>query len=57
MYSKQIGSNSPTLIVILIDQSDSMKDPYADSTKASFAALAVNKTIAEIIDNCLEGLV
>jgi uncharacterized protein YegL len=55
MYSKLIGSNSPGLLVILVDQSQSMADPYADKNKAEFAALAVNRTIYEILESCMSG--
>ncbi|MFB2876639.1 vWA domain-containing protein [Floridanema aerugineum] len=39
----------------MIDQSTSMSDKYANSTKAEFAALAVNRIIAEIIEACAVG--
>lgn len=55
MYSKLIGSNSPGLFIILVDQSQSMADPYADQNKAEFAALAVNRTIYEILESCMAG--
>ena len=55
MYSKLIGSNSPGLFIILVDQSESMADPYADKNKAEFAALAVNRTIYEILESCMAG--
>ena len=55
MYSKLIGTNSPGLLIILVDQSDSMNDKYADTNKANFAALAVNRTIYEILANCQAG--
>src|SRR5687768_3980489 len=55
MYSKLIGTNNPGLFIILVDQSGSMSDSYADSTKANFAALAVNRTIYEILASCMAG--
>jgi hypothetical protein len=55
MYQEQLSSSKPGLIVIMIDQSGSMVDPYAGSTKAKFAALAVNRVIAEIITACTVG--
>jgi len=60
MYSKQISSTSPGLFVILVDQSDSMGDPYEARDKEStykdeFAALAVNRTISEILESCQDG--
>ncbi|MFM6022042.1 MAG: hypothetical protein ACKPER_03810, partial [Dolichospermum sp.] len=39
----------------MIDQSGSMGDSYDNSTKAKFAALAVNRVIAEIITACTAG--
>lgn len=39
----------------MIDQSGSMSDPYGGSTKANFAASAVNRVIAEIITACTVG--
>jgi hypothetical protein len=55
MYSKQVGSNSPGLFVILVDQSESMRDDYVGKKKAEFAALAVNRTIYEILESCMSG--
>ena len=55
MYSELLSSSKPGLIVIMIDQSGSMSDPYTNTTKASFAALAVNRVIAEIITACTVG--
>src|SRR5438132_3369622 len=55
MYSKLIGSNSPGLFIILVDQSESMADTYADKNKAEFAALAVNRIIYEILESCMAG--
>ncbi len=55
MYQEQLSSSKPGLIVIMIDQSGSMADPYANSNKAEFAALAVNKVIGEIITACSSG--
>lgn len=55
MYSEILSTSKPGLIVILIDQSGSMSDPYENSTKADFAALAVNRVIAEIITACTTG--
>jgi von Willebrand factor type A domain len=55
MYQEQLSASKPGLIIILIDQSGSMLDSYAGSTKAEFATLAVNKTIDEIIKSCSVG--
>jgi hypothetical protein len=55
MYSQLIGSNHPGLFIILIDQSDSMSDNYANANKAIFAARAVNRTIYEILESCTAG--
>ena len=40
MYQKLIGTSSPGLFVILVDQSGSMVERYDNSTRAEFAALA-----------------
>lgn len=55
MYSSQLSSATPGLIIIMIDQSGSMSDAYSGSTKAKFAALAVNRVIGEIISSCSVG--
>lgn len=55
MYQKLIGTSSPGLFVILVDQSGSMVERYDNSTRAEFAALAVNRTIYEIIASCRKG--
>ena len=55
MYSKLIGATSPGLIIILVDQSGSMGASYGSSTRAEFAALAVNRTIYEIVASCRKG--
>ncbi|MBE7433154.1 MAG: VWA domain-containing protein [Anaerolineales bacterium] len=44
-----MSSKRPGLILILVDQSGSMGDPYEGETKATFAAKAVNRVIYEII--------
>jgi hypothetical protein len=55
-YTKQISSASPGLIIVLIDQSGSMADPYtSDRSKADFAALAVNRVVHEVINSCVSG--
>src|SRR5689334_3993010 len=56
MYQKlPIGTHQPGLIVILIDQSQSMDSPYEGTTKQDFAALAVNACIYEIMNACKSG--
>lgn len=55
MYEQQLSTINPGLILILLDQSSSMRVDYADSTKADFAALAVNRVIGEIIQACTAG--
>lgn len=55
MYSKLIAASSPGLFIILVDQSGSMDGSYGDTNKAQFAALAVNRTIYEIISSCRKG--
>jgi hypothetical protein len=58
MYSKMLSRLEPGLIVILLDQSGSMSDPFqGGKSKAEFAALAVNKIISEIIELCTSGTV
>lgn len=63
-----ISQRNPGLILVLIDQSESMGDAYYEGfTKAEFAARAVNKCIYEIIatntagetvkDRCLLGVI
>jgi uncharacterized protein YegL len=49
MYSKLISTANPGLFVILVDQSSSMEDQYANSTKANYAALQVNQCIYAIL--------
>ena len=55
MYQELLSSSKPGLIIIMIDQSGSMGEAYGNSTKANFAALAVNRVIAEIITACTAG--
>ena len=55
MYSELLSSSKPGLIIVMIDQSTSMADSYDNSTKADFAALAVNRVIAEVITACTAG--
>ena len=55
MYSELLSSSNPGLVIIMIDQSGSMSDQYANSTKAKFAALAVNRVLAEIVEACAVG--
>lgn len=57
MYQKlPIGTHQPGLVVILIDQSTSMADPYEGNVpKHEFAALAVNRCIYEIMNSCRAG--
>lgn len=56
MYSESLSTSNPGLILIMIDQSKSMSDSYdANSSKKDFAALAVNRVIAEVITACTVG--
>jgi uncharacterized protein YegL len=52
-----IGMNQPGLIVVLIDQSASMANPYGGGgmSKKEFAALAVNRCIYAIMNACKAG--
>ncbi|MBE2270421.1 MAG: VWA domain-containing protein [Anaerolinea sp.] len=54
-HQKMIGTENPGLIVLLIDQSSSMKDAYGDSSKAQIAADAVNSLIYEIQEASYAG--
>ncbi len=66
-YTQKINSKNPGLILILLDQSYSMRDPYASSKKKDVAADAVNQVIyevrkasqegSEIIDRCYLGVI
>jgi uncharacterized protein YegL len=51
-----LQTNQPGLLVILIDQSISMTNPYAGTKKHEFAARAVNRCIYEIIAACKDGV-
>jgi uncharacterized protein YegL len=56
MYEKlPIGTHQPGLVLILIDQSQSMTNPYGRTSKKDFAALAVNRCIYEIMNACQAG--
>lgn len=54
-YTQMISRSDPGLIMIMIDQSYSMTDPYGGQTKAKVAALAVNRVINEIVAACQSG--
>ena len=55
-YSKiPIGTLNPGCIVILVDQSWSMSEPFGDGTKAEQATQAVNCVIQEIAFACRTG--
>ena len=52
-YQKLVGTPSPGLFFILIDQSGSMSAPMAEGkSRAEWAALAVNRCIMEIVKRC-----
>lgn len=55
MYQEKLSSSKPGLIIFMIDQSSSMLDEYANSTKAKVATLAINRAINEIIFACANG--
>lgn len=56
MYSKQLSSAEPGLIIIMVDQSGSMSDKYdGNQNKAEFAALSINRVIENIIAKCSSG--
>lgn len=50
-----IGTPNPGCIVILVDQSWSMSEPFGDGTKADRATQAVNRVIEEIVLACRRG--
>jgi hypothetical protein len=55
MYSAQITRSNPTCIVLLIDQSGSMSDPFSNDAvmkKADFVAEVVNHTIHDLVIRC-----
>ena len=55
MYSAQITRANPTCIILLIDQSASMSDPFSgDSSKkkADFVAEVVNHTLHDLVIRC-----
>jgi hypothetical protein len=55
MYSAQITRANPTCIVLLIDQSGSMSDPFSGDTvtkKADFVAEVVNHTLHDLVIRC-----
>ena len=56
-YEKQIGSDNPGCIIILVDQSLSMTDPYGNGTeeKQHVATRAVNRVIDELVTSCTDG--
>ena len=57
MYSNvPIGTSNPGCIVILVDQSWSMSEPFGDDgTKAERAAVAVNRVLEELVLACRSG--
>lgn len=55
MYSAQISRAHPTCIVLLIDQSGSMSDPFSNHAvmkKSDFVAEVVNHTIHDLVIRC-----
>jgi hypothetical protein len=56
-YSKlPIGQANPGLIIILVDQSYSMNEPYdKGKSRAEYAASAVNRTLYNILLKCSAG--
>lgn len=52
---KQWSSATPGLLIILLDQSGSMLSDYEGTTRTSFASLAVNKVIDNIIQKNFDG--
>ena len=55
MYSAQITRANPTCIILLIDQSGSMSDPFSGDSarkKCDFVAEAVNHTLHDLVIRC-----
>jgi hypothetical protein len=55
MYSAQITRAKPTCIILLIDQSGSMNDPFsgdANTRKSDFVAEVVNHTLHDLVIRC-----
>ena len=55
MYSAQITRANPTCIILLIDQSGSMSDPFSGDSarkKADFVAEVVNHTLHDLVIRC-----
>jgi hypothetical protein len=55
MYSAQITRANPTCIILLIDQSGSMSDPFSGNSarkKSDFVAEAVNHTLHDLVIRC-----
>jgi hypothetical protein len=55
MYSAQITRTNPTCIVLLLDQSGSMADPFSGESgvrKADYVANVVNHTLHDIVIRC-----
>lgn len=50
-----IGTSNPGCIVILVDQSWSMSEPFNDGTKSERAALAVNRVLEDLVLACRRG--
>ena len=55
MYSAQITRTNPTCIILLLDQSGSMADPFSGDAamrKADFVADVVNHTLHDLVIRC-----
>ena len=52
---KQWSSATPGLLIILLDQSGSMTEPYEGTSRTKFATSAVNKVIDNIIQKNFDG--
>ena len=55
MYSAQITRANPTCIILLIDQSGSMADPFSGDSarkKSDFVAEVVNHTLHDLVIRC-----
>src|SRR4051812_43586952 len=55
MYSAQITRANPALIILLVDQSGSMADPFSGENamrKADYVADVVNHTLHDLVIRC-----
>lgn len=56
-HNRQWSSSNPSLLVIMLDQSGSMSEPFGTQQKKDTAAQAVNRVINEIGRACQKGTI